>query len=201
VPGVYTVTVELGGTRAQTTVEVRGDPRVEIPMDDRLANLRGAEALGRLEERIALGIDRITRVRADLGTARERVARSGTAVREESRKAFEERASSLESALLEAEKGLWTPPGTKGIRDDANASSLLGTASWKLTSSWRRPTPGQLRRLERAAGAVDAAIARLDRVVAEEYAALRSAVAAMELELVPVLPPLGVPDGERVGGD
>lgn len=176
-PGRYTVEVVLGDHRAETTVEVRPDPRRSIAQADRVAKWDAMERAGARLEQVTDAVRRLESTRETLALVQERV-------REDGSEALAERGDSLlarTDALLTA---LRQPPGVVGWVDDRSATTLLGQSMTELQSSYDAPTEAQATRLDRRDRAAADALADVDAFYTNELPSFRRAVEAEGLDLV-----------------
>ena len=162
-PGLYRLHIEIGPLSGETEVLVRADPREDISIEDRRANLEAQERLGRASEEAALAVLRIQRLRKDIELV---LAKADEAKDPRAKEAQHPHAALVKAGkqLLEelqsCEELYWDPPPTKGIVEDRSASSELGSAAWFVGSSHERPTAAQLQQLELGEERLRAAQAR-----------------------------------------
>ncbi|HVT59592.1 MAG TPA: hypothetical protein VHR45_14465 [Thermoanaerobaculia bacterium] len=128
------------------------------------------------------------------GPAAPAAAPSGKAGgKEDASRALMRAAQALKKKLEATQRELYVPPGTKGIVDDRTPLSKVGSAGGSLGSSWDPPNPTQRTNLVQAESAVAAALASVNKVLAEDVAAFRRQAAEAKIELFPAEPPLSLP--------
>ena len=210
-PGTYTVRLSLNDHEAEETVRIVPDPRENISEADRIAKYEAMTRAGEVRDALAEGITRIYRTRRDvdvlLGKVRQALKEAekasfgdaeGAADADDEEgplEALQKSGQKLKKTLAELEKKLWVPPDTKGIPySDDKPWSMAGRALFALGSSNDAPTPAQLTFLRQAEEAVGDALAEINRVFADDVSAFRELVADSELELLPRLEPLELPD-------
>jgi hypothetical protein len=206
-PGTYIVRLSLNDHEAEETVRVVPDPRENISEADRIAKHEAMTRAGEVRDALAEGITRIYRTRRDvdvlLGKARQALreveeasdSEAGVGGEDRPLETLQEAGQKLKKTLVELEEGLWVPPDAKGIPySDDKPWSMAGRALFALGSSNDAPTPAQLTFLRLAEEAVDGALAEINRVFADDVAAFRELVADSELELLPRLEPLELPE-------
>ncbi len=212
-PGTYAVRLSLNDHEAEGTVRILADPRENISGAERVAKHEAMTRAGEVRDVLAEAITRIYRTRKDvdvlLGKVRLALKEAdqtdpgdggeGAADEEDGEdsplEALQKSGQKLKKTLTELEKKLWIPPDTKGIPyDDDRPWSKSGQALFALGSSSDAPTPAQLAFLRSAEEAVGDALTEVNRVFAEDVSAFRELVADSELELLPRLEPLELPD-------
>jgi hypothetical protein len=210
-PGTYTVRLSLNDHETEGTVRILPDPRENISQADRVAKYEAMTRASEVREVLAEAITRIYRTRKDVDVLLGKVGQAlkeaeeadpgagesaADAEGEESPlETLQETGQKLKKTLAELEKKLWVPPDTKGIPYSADKPwSMAGRALFALGSSNDAPTPAQLTFLRLAEEAVGDALAEVNRVFADDVSAFRELVADSELELLPRLEPLELPE-------
>jgi photosystem II stability/assembly factor-like uncharacterized protein len=184
-PGTYQLTVLYGDAKATVPVEVLADPRLATPVDAAAARSAALARLATAQEAVAAAVRRIAGVRADLDAVERRLAAeddaarrgAGLAARAPGNEELGKRIGEVREALAEVEKGLWQPPGTKGIVKDDDALSRLDQVSWMLGSLPRAPTAAALTYLADAETLAAERVAAADRLIAGAVADLATALA------------------------
>jgi photosystem II stability/assembly factor-like uncharacterized protein len=203
-PGSYRVVVRFGEHEASGTVQVLSDPRMTFTVAERQANWDARQRAGRLQEVLAIAVQRIVDLRSDADGVLARIERH----RREERHAgveweqpeqaplhdLEKTTRDLKRSLDELEKSLRVAPGTKGIVDDATPLGELSTASWFLGSTWDAPSPTVLEYLRRAEARAAEAVRVVNAWFEAELPAYRENVQrANELQPLLDLPDLELP--------
>lgn len=173
-PGLYTVTVSVGGSTASRPLSVLEDPRQPIAMDERRAKYEAVVEAARLAARLRA----VGRVETEV---REGVAR----VRDHLDDVDEILASGVRTAADELLERLGQAADTDEV--DRYRSGVSG-----LSASYDRPTEGQRLDLRRMAEALGRLEARVNAFLDLDVAAFRSRVEDAGVEVFP--------RPERVGG-
>jgi photosystem II stability/assembly factor-like uncharacterized protein len=199
-PGTYTVRVSYKDQKAESTVKVGSDPRMDrlTPAPnpgDREANFRALERAGRIQEALAAAVERINQTRSDIDSALAKVKASEEKEKDKEKKdapsvALAKSARELKAKLDAIERRLWTPEGTKGEQPDKDAEAKVNYAARSIGSSWDAPTSAQLAYLDQAETQIRDTLADLNRLLAEDVAAFREKV--KDVQLLPDLPPLKI---------
>jgi photosystem II stability/assembly factor-like uncharacterized protein len=166
-PGSYTVTVRAYGIESTQMLELRPDPRVDIPAEERRAKhdaiLRGLALDGRLS-----GLRRARReVRDGLARVRELLASESVTEADALREAM----SALDERLAE-------------VGDFESARRYRRSISG-LGSSYDRPTEGQRLDLRRMEEALDRLEAEMNIFLAGEVERFRARIIAAGVEVFP----------------
>jgi photosystem II stability/assembly factor-like uncharacterized protein len=174
-PGAYAARVTVVGITVERPLSVLADPRVEVPLAERIekiAALRHAVGLtailGEVEARQRVVEDGLSRVRVALA------ARS-----DEAAMALRAEADSLQARLAGAA--------------DARDAAVFRRAVATLGSSWDRPTEGQRLDLHRMDDALRRVVDRLNGFIEGEWGPFRGRVEAGGLTPLPdpgVVPPV-----------
>ncbi len=182
-PGTYSVRITMGDAQASGTVEVRPDPRLDVPQSEREAKYA---ALMRVQQRTEVATEAVVRLRAT-GKAVDAVLERAESLDETTAQALEESGTALKGRLEEVSATFIDPPNRgQGIfGSSTTVSSQLRRAASSLRSSWDAPTQAQRLTLELAEAALDAALDQLNQVFAEDVAAFREQARAAELALIP----------------
>jgi photosystem II stability/assembly factor-like uncharacterized protein len=198
-PGTYTVRVSYKDQKAEGTIKVGSDPRMDrLTPEGREANFRAIERAGRIQEALAAAVERINQARSDIDSALAKVrAREDKDKDKEKEKdapsiALGKSARELKAKLDAIERRLWTPEDTRGEQPDKDAEAKVNYAARSIGSSWDAPTPAQLAYLDRAGKQAQDALEELNRLFAGDVAAFRAKVRELDVQLLPELPPLKV---------
>jgi len=190
-PGTYRVVLRHGEHTTEGQLEVLADPRAAMSPEGYAARWEALQRLGEIQERVAEAVDAIDRTQDDIGTVVAKLKEDRDPDADHPQQAVLDRAEDLEEALDEVRASFVGPQDTKGInRRSDTVMGKLGTANWGLASSWEAPSPAHLRRLADAEQAFAEAIPEYNRVMGEELEALREAVDAAGVRLLPARPAL-----------
>lgn len=191
-PGEYTVTVRFQGQERSEKVTVMPDPRVEIPLADRKAkdDLRAAREAMQADLRLAT--QRLGRARKDLDLIAMRLAAEPKvpAGQKDPHEAVRKALDAAKAALTALDERLWGKQGLQGIsRDD---DTLLAEVQGLMRISRTDDAPNATERLlmGRAALAVPRVGRAVDEFVGGPLQALRDALAASPLSLLPSVEPV-----------
>ncbi len=196
-PGRYTVRVNLGGQEASAAVEVREDPRFEVPMAMQRERLEFIMTVGRRLEVAAEAVDRLRDAKRAVDRAVEQVeanrgATDGTA------QALASAGDDLKKALTSVEELFTGPHGVQGSVSWPGEvlpqlDYLIGGIHGTLSSAREAPTEAERLYLRAAEEDLSQALERTNRVFAEEVARFRERVAAgLNAELFPAKEPLSI---------
>jgi len=172
-PGTYQVRIQVGGSEASANLEVLPDPRVEIPLEDRILKrqalqqamdiFRAADDVGRGLTAISQGLDR---VREAVGDRRDEVGRSLLTTAD----SLEARVGILEDELEQLNDGrrvLFAMGQTRDAPTEADGINLI-----------------------RSGEALDRVIGRFNALVAGDVRSFRQAVEDAGLTLLPQIYPV-----------
>jgi hypothetical protein len=198
-PGTYTVRVTVGTEKAETKVNVLGDPRYQIAREAREANFKALQRANTLSNAVTDAVDRIVRTRTDVNsvTAKlrkqdEDAKRTNPAAEDPARKDLLATARRLNQGLEKLERRFWTGEAPKNLLRNNDFESRIGGTARGIGSTWDVPTPAQLAYLDREEKDLTAALADLNKFFAEDVAAFRTKVRDAKIELLPDTPPLQI---------
>jgi photosystem II stability/assembly factor-like uncharacterized protein len=198
-PGTYQVKVKQGDHEASGQVEVVPDPRRPFDAEARRANWEAQRRLGRLQDRTTEAVERLRRSAADLDTLlartkpQEKEGESPEAkAKHDAHKELGKEAGKLKQAIEKLQGRLWPGDEVRGIPPVDDALSQIQTAQWLLSSTFDRPTAAQTAYLAEAETTLKAAVAEVNKFLAEDLAAFRKKLQESDLRLLPELPPLAV---------
>ncbi|MGW8268203.1 MAG: hypothetical protein ACWGSQ_17690, partial [Longimicrobiales bacterium] len=167
-PGRYTVRVAFDGGESEAMVEVLPDPRVEIPMADRV----------RKREAVLLGLELIAAGR----TVDERLQEVDRAM-ERALDLLGEREDEETDALRSAVDGIRL--GLEGVREVLDQADRHRRTVLALGGTRDAPTEAERIALTRMEEVLEEAIVRINGILVTRVAALRSAMAEARLEPIP----------------
>ena len=192
-PGDYTLTVRFQGEAQTTTVRVLPDPRVPIALEDRQAKDRLRAEREQLIATIGQATQRLARARRDLDLVRERLDAEPKVKKGEKdpNEALREALKSANKALDALDETFWGKSGRQGIvrDDDTMIRQVMGLL--RVSGTDDAPNATELESMARARAAVPGVTRRVDEFVAGPLTALRTALAASSLSLLPDVAPVG----------
>jgi len=187
-PGTYTVRIHHGDATDSTTVTVRPDPRVDVPMEALKARLETTE---RLMQAMGSATEAADRLRdAKMRTTQIDALFEGRDD-DAATEATEMGASMRDSidALMEQVTG----KDVQGIRrDPTTVMARIGMAQFYLGSSTGAPTQNDLRAVARAETRIRAFVDDVNGFFGDEWPAYRDAVDAAEVTLFEEQPPVQI---------
>lgn len=174
-PGRYTVRVRAGGAEVSGEVEVRPDPRTEIPAGERVAKYQAIRDAG---QRLEVATEAVRRLRrASEGV--NQVLASLEARSDSQAAALREAAPALLDTLAAVTAVFVDPP--RGQRDPVpppTVSDRFRGLLFSLYSSWDVPTATQRVRRAQADQTLASALDRANRVMSENVGAFRQVAAS-----------------------
>ncbi len=195
-PGTYKVRVSYKDQKAEGTVKVGSDPRMDrLTAEGREANYRALERAGHIQETLADAVERINQARSDVDSALAKVRAREKKDEGEGEKpsaALAKQARELKAKLDAMERRLWTPEDSRGLMPETDAEAKVNYAARNIGSSWDAPTPAQLAYLDRAEAQARQVLEDLNRLFAGDVAAFRAKVREMDVQLLPEQPPLKI---------
>jgi hypothetical protein len=197
-PGTYTVRVSWGGKTAEGKVQVLGDPRFNIPSEQREAKIAAIRRAGQLMGVVADGVERIQRTRGDVEAISAQLRKDQEAAKKQgaaddpARKAVLDAGRDLLRKLRDFELRFWQTENAKGLEEDNDLEQRVSNLARSLGSSWDAPTPAQLAYLDRVEKEERQTVDDLNRFFAEDVAAFRTKVQETKYQLLPQWDPLKV---------
>jgi photosystem II stability/assembly factor-like uncharacterized protein len=188
-PGTYRVEATVGEEISGTDLEVRSDPRNDIPEADRLAKIRALEtaaewyALAReAEERLEGATEAVVQVLRSLreGEGAEDLVEAGEA---------------LETELRAALERLFTGPECQGICGGDPMASRVRAPLYLLGSSRRAPSPNDRLAMEQAREALTTVVDEVNRLFRVEVGPYRDMLLEAGYTPFPATDPLRLEGG------
>jgi photosystem II stability/assembly factor-like uncharacterized protein len=167
VPGEYTVRVSVAEERSEQPLTVLPDPRVEIPMADRVAKFDAQMEALELNARRS----EMERVVREVNQAADRVIAAVRGLEDEGARELGRAGRELKRTLEE--------------EVDFGPANSQRRSLFSMGSSWDAPTEGELLALRRTAAALDEIEAALTAFLAGPVAEFRTLTRAAELDLFP----------------
>ncbi|UCF39619.1 MAG: hypothetical protein JSW43_07665 [Gemmatimonadota bacterium] len=191
-PGTYAVRIIVGGAQASGSVEVLPDPRMTVARRDREAKFAMQM---RAQDQLEVVTEVMNRLR-DTEAAIDLVLERSTTLDDSTAQALGRAGTALKQRLDGVSRMFVEPSGRQGIfaRGQTVFSELRSVMS-SLGSSRDALTDAQRIRLARAEATLDAGLAELNRVFAEDVAALRAQARAADLPRIPEYEELSIERG------
>ena len=196
-PGRYTARVTFEDQEASAAVEVREDPRFQVPMAVQRERLEFIMTVGQRLEVVAEAVDRLRDARRDVDRAVEQVEANRGAT-DSTAQALASAGSDLKKVLTSAEELFTGPHEVQGLVSWPGEvlpqlDYLIGGIHGTLSSPREAPTEAERLYLQAAEEDLSQALELTNRIFAEEVARFREQVAAgLSVELFPAKEPLSV---------
>jgi photosystem II stability/assembly factor-like uncharacterized protein len=193
IPGTYNVVVKLGTHEAKGTIQVVPDPSLKVSPADWQAWDAAITQAGHLQDAVADAINRINATRKDVNLAlakldarnRERDRDGATHKPDDTEKALRQSARDLQKKLSTVERRLYVSPDIKGlIEDDTTALSQVENVRRALGSAWETPSPTTKAYLDEADRTVQATLADVNKLYAEDVPAFQKKVVEARIGLL-----------------
>ena len=180
-PGTYTVRLTVGEETRTATAQLKQDPRTAASQADLQAQLDFVLAANRKLSEIHTQIERIRKVRAQLGDLRKRIGK------DEKGKPIVEAAKALDKKMTAAEEALYQTKN-RSPQDPLNFpirlnDKLAGVADSAATGDYA-PTAQQRAVYAQLVEKIDAELARLKEVWEKDLPALNAMVKASEVPAI-----------------
>jgi photosystem II stability/assembly factor-like uncharacterized protein len=197
-PGTYTLRLATDADTVTQELEVRADPRVDIPMSERRAKFEALMEMGAYSEVATEAVNRILMARrsidwvTEVASAQREADGADTAALDQ----LEEAAGELEDRLVELQE-TWVGPleEVQGIRrTDDDVMSALGQASGSLGSSKDAPTPALRPYMQIGIERLEGALQETNEVFDAEVSTFREQVREAGLQFFHEHDPLTMPD-------
>jgi len=165
-PGEYTLRISSGEVTSETALEVRPDPRTDIPLGQRQAKLEALEEAGRWW---ALSSEAETRLEGALEGVRQVLE----TLPDSSAETLREAGAALEATLQGSMEGLFTGPACQGICGGDPVADPIRGALYRLSSSPRGPSATDRLAMEQARAALEAVVNEVNGLMTREVEAYR----------------------------
>ena len=169
-PGVYRVRLRLGDQVREATLEVRADPRVHVPLEAMRAQLDLLLTVRNKMNELYRGVVRLREVRAQVEAWRKRLSDQAEVVRLADQ-ALEKLAAIEDALILPGEQ-----KNTYELAVRPRLNSKLSSLVPIIDSGDGRPTAGAEALVAEYSEQIDEQLAALERVLAEDVAALNQAI-------------------------
>ncbi|HEX9730121.1 MAG TPA: hypothetical protein VGA37_16615 [Gemmatimonadales bacterium] len=186
-PGPYTIRIVQGADTVMGTVEVLPDPRYTLTVAERRDKM---DALERVDRRRAVAAEAVNRLR-ELSRSVNTIlqAARGTDVA----RALQRDGRAVRDSLQALDDLFMGPRDRQGIyRPSDVVWSMLGSVSSSMGSSWDRPTEAQMTYLRQAEQQLEHALTRMAALLEGQVTAFRAQVAAANMEVFPLVEPVGM---------
>ncbi|OQX86604.1 hypothetical protein B6D60_05885 [candidate division KSB1 bacterium 4484_87] len=191
IPGTYKVAVKVGDEKASSIVEVLLDPRVKIDLAARKEKYDLIRKIGKTSEVIAAALNNINATEKSLKVIQEAIAGK----EDKTLQSLGKECRDLQKKLKKI-KGLFTSVNKKqGIVREDNVFRKLRSVQGSLSSSFDKPTPSQLKRLEQAKNALQQALLKYNSFFEKSILPFENKVLKGRLKLFPEFKPLSIKAG------
>jgi photosystem II stability/assembly factor-like uncharacterized protein len=182
-PGKYTIKIKAHKQEATQIVEVKADPRINIPMPDRVKKYDLLQTVAQRLEVTAEAVERIVKTRRAINTVLDQVRDRN----DDTARAIRRSADDLRKKLTEvADLFIEEPNRVQGITRLTNTvAARLSYVSRSLSSSWDPPTTTQVSYLRWAEQVLSEALKAWNRVFTEDVGAFRKQVEEAKLATIP----------------
>jgi len=186
VPGQYRLRLVSGADTATGSVEVRGDPRADVPASGYRATYEAMVRVGHDAEVLSEAERRLQKARSGVATVLESTGG------EDGYDALRERARSVKARLDSAYHETFEGPSCQGICAGDTVLGTLQGAYFGLFGAPGAPTAAQRLQVEKAEEEIAAALDELNGLLSGPVAELRSRVRDAGLPLFPDVEPLSM---------
>lgn len=182
-PGKYTIKIKAHRHEATQVVEVKPDPRISIPLAERMKKYEMQQLVAQRLEVAAEAVERIVKTRRAINTVLEQVRERN----DDAARAIRRSANDLRSKLTEvADLFIEEPNRVQGITRATNTvAAQLSYVSRSLNSSWDPPTSTQMTYLRQAEEVLANALKAWNKVFSEDVAAFRKQVEDARITPIP----------------
>ncbi|HWP82492.1 MAG TPA: hypothetical protein VNN76_07545 [Bacteroidota bacterium] len=187
-PGKYTIKIKAHQQEATQVVEVKPDPRINIPIADRQRKFALQQTVAQRIEVAAEAVERIVRTRRAINAVLDQMRERN----DDTAKGIRKAANDLRKKLTDvADVFLEEPNRVQGLtRASHTVAAKLSFVARSLGSSWDPPTSTQMTYMREAEQALSEALKTWNKVFAEDVAAFRKQVEEARLASVPLFEPL-----------
>ncbi|MDZ7331992.1 MAG: hypothetical protein ONB31_08430 [candidate division KSB1 bacterium] len=188
-PGTYYVKIKLGNNEAIEKFQVLPDPRVSIPMAERLEKYQTLLHVGQRIEVVTEAVERIRKVEKSVDLVLEKINEDKEAP---ATKELKTAANELKKRLKQV-LHLFVDDATKqGITRQENVSRKLWYVSNSLTSSWEKPTDSQMMYLHQAEEAMQKALDQFNQLFEKDVADFQLKLKQANFSIFPTVEPLNM---------
>ncbi len=187
-PGTYTVRVTVGDAVSERAVEVIADPRLDVSLEDRRANLELQMRIGQRRSVTVEGVERLRKAKDGIDAVLDALS----AKHDSASSALKQDGASLKDRLEEIELQVTERDDKQGIWQDPTAVWNMITSAGRAVPTWERPPESAHLYLEQAEARLTAVLESLNAVLSTDVAQFRERVSAVGIELVPPLETLTI---------
>lgn len=187
--GLYSVKIKMGKQEAVQAVEVKADPRENIPMAERKEKFDTLMAFGKGMEILAEGVDRIQNTIKTIDSILEQIKGRD----DKSLKDLAGEGQKLKKTLNDFLDRIFGDRDIQGMTDrSATISAKVSSPSRALASSFDAPTPSEKIKIKQAEKVLEDALKEFNKIFAEDVAAFKAKYKEAHIELFPEKEPLKI---------
>lgn len=162
-PGRYTVHISYQHVEDSAVVDVRPDPRLNIPVSEREEKFSALKRVARLMNTLTQSVNRLNATLESVQLAEENLSKkSGKGG------ILFDKAMMLSKDLKSIKQLFVQKPSQDVIREPDNVEFKLQRALYFFDDSWRAPTPAQLRYLDIARDALTSAVEQMNQLYKQD---------------------------------
>jgi hypothetical protein len=187
-PGKYTVRIKWDEASVERQLQVFGDPRDSVSIEDR-------KAKHALQMETGAYIDTVVEAYKDIEKALkaiEEVLERKDSIEESQREGVQTQGKVLKSKLKSIAARLNPPKDRSGIFEENELYSRLSNLGYRLDSSFDAPTAGQLQEFKQLKALVKQEITTVNQVLQEEFLAFSQTVENLGVSLFPKIEPVEI---------
>lgn len=189
-PGTYQIKIKAGDHEAIQTVVVLPDPRISIPMADRLQKYQTLLQVGQRIEVLSEAVERLRKMEQSVDLVIAKMKEPAVHVDSQKDKASTElktAAAALKQRIKQVLQ-LFIDEGDKqGITRENNVSRKLWYVYSSLASTWDKPTPSQLIYRQQAESALRLALDEFNRLFEKDVAEFQLKVKQANFTIFPAV--------------
>lgn len=189
-PGTYQIKIKSGDHEAIQTVVVLPDPRISIPMADRLQKYQTLLQVGQRIEVLSEAVERLRKMEQSVDLVIAKMKEPAVHVDSQKDKASTElktAAAALKQRIKQVLQ-LFIDEGDKqGITRENNVSRKLGYVYSSLAATWDKPTPSQLIYRQQAESALRLALDEFNRLFEKDVAEFQLKVKQANFTIFPAV--------------
>lgn len=181
-PGNYTVKIKMGVQEITQTVEVKADPRENIPMNERKEKFDTIMKCGQKMEILAEAVDRIQNTNKTIDRILEQI-KDG---KDKTKKDVMNDGKKLNKTLNNFLKKLLGDRDAQGIPDrSASIFAKVSSASRGLGASFEAPAPSEKIKIKQAEKVLEKALDEFNKIFTEDVAAFKAKYKEANIEFFP----------------
>lgn len=188
-PGKYKLVVTVGDLKDSTMITVKGDPRLDIPMEDRKAKVAAYKDLASIVSTATTAFERIQDAKKTIKTVDEAMGNADPNTKKELGKM----GKTLQDSLTAMEKLFMAPDNQKGIvRDADDLTSALFGASRYLDAGDGAPTPSAQNMMNKAKVQLKDILDKMNGFFEKDFAEYQQKVEAAKFSLFKKYEPIKI---------